>query len=90
MRMPAASDARRRVATGSTSFVGWLSGSSPGGMSATGGRTSSHTKKTPMRSDPITNSGSAIAASDPIEIAWSSVRPAKTAASAPARARAGS
>ena len=75
IRMPAASDASSSVATGSTSFVGSLSGLSPGGMSATGGSTSSHTKKTPISSEPITNSGSAIAASDPIEIAWSTGPP---------------
>ena len=45
-------------------------------MIATGGSTSSQTKKTPTSSEPITNSGSAIAASDMIEIAWSAGRPA--------------
>ena len=38
IRMPAASDASSSVATGSTSLVGSLSGSPPGGTSATGGQ----------------------------------------------------
>ena len=76
MRMPAASDANSSVATGRISLVGWSSGLSPGGMIATGGSQSSHTKNTATSSDPITNSGSAIAASDTIEITWSADRPA--------------
>src|SRR5215211_3642459 len=58
-------------------------------MMATGGSTSSQTKKTPIRSDPITNSGRAMAASAPIEIAWSSGLPAKTADSAPSARESG-
>ena len=76
IRMPAASEASSSVATGSTSFVGSLSGSPPGGTIATGGSQSSPTKKTPISSDPITNSGSAIAASEPSEITWSTGLPA--------------
>ena len=76
IRMPAASDASSSVATGSTSLVGSLSGSPPGATIATGGSQSSPTKKTPISSDPITNSGRAIAASEPIEITWSTGLPA--------------
>ena len=64
MRTPAASDASSSVAIGSTSLAGWSSGFAPGATIATGGSQSRPTKNTPTSSEPITNSGSAIAASD--------------------------
>ena len=61
----------------------------PAGTIATGGRTSRPTKNTPTSSDPITNSGNAIAASDPSEITLSIQRPANTAASTPSPSESG-
>src|SRR3954451_4065503 len=83
MRTPDASEASSSVSTGSTSFFGSSSGLPPGGTSATGGSQLSPTKNTPISSDPITNSGSAIAASVPSEMTWSAGRPALMAATAP-------
>ena len=76
IRTPAASDAKSSVSTGSTSSDGRLSGLPPGGTIATGGSQSRPTKNTPTSSDPITNSGRAIAASEAIEITWSIGLPA--------------
>ena len=58
MRIDAARVTPRRVSTGRTSLSGSESGFSPGGISATGGRTSSQLKKKRISSAPITNSGS--------------------------------
>ena len=91
MRMPAASDASRSVAIGSTSFAGSSSGFAPGATIATGGSQSRPTKNTPTSSEPITNSGSAIAASEATEMTWSSQLPAQHGREhAEARVRAGS
>src|SRR6185312_4745603 len=77
MRMPAASEAKSSVSTGRTSCDGLSSGFPPGGTIATGGSQSSATKNTPIRSDPVTNSGRAMAPSERIEMAWSIALPGK-------------
>ena len=59
------------------------SGLVPGGTSDTGGSTSSHEKKTTMRSEPMMNSGSETTARDPSEITWSRRRPTPVAAITP-------
>ena len=58
-------------------------------MSATGGSTSSHEKKTRISSEPTTNSGSEMTASEVSEIAWSCGRPARTAAITPSSSESG-
>ena len=61
----------------------------PGAMSEIEGRRSSQVKKRRMRSEPRTNSGSEMIASEVIETAWSAGRPARTAATTPKRSESG-
>ena len=83
MRTEAASVAPSRVSTGRTIRRRFSSGLWPGSSSATGGSASSQEKNTRISSEPITNSGSEMTASEVVEIATSAGRPAWRAAMIP-------
>ena len=71
------------VRIGSTRMRGSLSGPLPDGMIEVGGRIASEMPSTSARIVPVTNSGSAISASETPEMAWSAARPRRTPASVP-------